>query len=196
MTRTYRDQELARLGETICEGLPAAEAGTWPRRFASAIPIGADLSMVTPRFLLDLLTAPDGAVQRAQARPPVAGALAAVVGLLRSWTERGLPRHPTEWREARDRADAAACDAADAAAYAARAADANADDAAGYVARAAAAAAYVGATHADAAAYYDDAPDDAGDSARASSARAREVSRQSTVLLRLLADAEVHGKAD
>ena len=55
---------LAYLEDRIFQGLPEADAMAWPRRFSEAIPPGADLSMVGPRFLHDLLAADDGAVQR------------------------------------------------------------------------------------------------------------------------------------
>ena len=44
-------QMLARLEDTIFEGLPNADAMRWPVRFMSAIPVGADLSLVGWQFL-------------------------------------------------------------------------------------------------------------------------------------------------
>jgi hypothetical protein len=49
-------QALARLEDTIFEGLPNAKAMTWPVAFMSAVPVGADLSRVVWQFLHWLLT--------------------------------------------------------------------------------------------------------------------------------------------
>ena len=46
---------IARLEDGIFENLPNDLAKTWPRRFLEAIPVGADLSMVWPRFAVWLL---------------------------------------------------------------------------------------------------------------------------------------------
>ncbi len=47
---------LARLEDRIFEGLSAEEARAWPIAFLGAIPLGADLSLVWPRFALAILT--------------------------------------------------------------------------------------------------------------------------------------------
>jgi hypothetical protein len=164
-------EALARLEDRLFENITLADSLTWPRRFSEAIRPGADLSMVMPRFLLDLLTAEGGAVQRRCAKnPKIAAVVKGVSDLYRQWVEAGTKPSATEWREARAAADAAA-DAAYAAAAAAYAADAA-------------------AAAADAA----DAAADAADAADAASrewtrARTAEYDRQSRVLIRLLEQA-------
>lgn len=49
---------LAQLEDYFFEGLSNEEAKTWPRRFLSAIKVGADLSQVWPKFAIFLLTDP------------------------------------------------------------------------------------------------------------------------------------------
>ena len=46
---------LARLEDTLFEGLPVAVAKGWPRRFAEAIPVGVDLEPVRHRFAVFLM---------------------------------------------------------------------------------------------------------------------------------------------
>lgn len=46
---------LAHLEDVIFEGLTNGEAKTFPARFLEAIPVGADLSLVKPKFLYWLL---------------------------------------------------------------------------------------------------------------------------------------------
>ena len=48
-------QMIARLEDTIFEGLTIDKSQAWPERFLSAIKPGADLSMVGPKFLLALI---------------------------------------------------------------------------------------------------------------------------------------------
>jgi hypothetical protein len=57
-------QVLARLEDSIFEGLPNAEALEWPGKFLSAIQPGADLSLVWPRFAHWLLVDPKDGVIR------------------------------------------------------------------------------------------------------------------------------------
>ena len=45
-------EHIAHLEDAIFEGLPAAQARKWPAQFLMAIPVGADLSLVWPRFAL------------------------------------------------------------------------------------------------------------------------------------------------
>ena len=49
-------QMLARLEDCIFEGLPNAQAQTWPIRFIEAVTVGSDLSVVGWKFLYWLLT--------------------------------------------------------------------------------------------------------------------------------------------
>ena len=158
---------LARLEDGIFEKLPIEEARDWPIRFAAAIPVGADLSLVWPRFAVWLLADPqDGVIQfaKTQKQRQVIQAVADLYG------RRVEGQEPTEseWRAA-----------AYAAAYAADAAAAYAADDAAYAAYAAyAAAAY--AADADAAAAY---------AADAADARTQARQRQAAKLLELLAAA-------
>ena len=188
-TRLGIPQMLARLEDTIFEGLPNADAMQWPMRFSAAIAPGADLSRVGWKWLHWLLT--DGL-----ARVTDVAATAAI----KQCADVLLPLTRGEL------ADHAAADAAHAAAHAAaRAARAAADVAidaevdatvmlsgsASIKARAAArAAAYAAADAADAAyaaaraAAY--ATADAADAA----ARAAAYQRMAGKLIQLLEDAE------
>jgi hypothetical protein len=158
---------IARLEDSIFEGLPDDLAQAWPERFLAAIRPGADLSMVWPRFLHDLLSDPTGGVQvRAAKRTDTQTAVAAVIDLYGRWVEGTKPSRD-EWRAAADAANAAA----NAAAYAA----ADAANAAADAASAAASAAVYAAAAAYAAAY-----------AAADAARSRERIRQADALIRLL----------
>jgi hypothetical protein len=47
---------LARLEDTIFEGLPVAEAKKWPLRFSQAVPVGADLGPVKYKFCAFILS--------------------------------------------------------------------------------------------------------------------------------------------
>jgi hypothetical protein len=51
-------EELLRLADQLFEALPEGQFQTWPRRFADAIPVGADLGGVRSRFLQWLLFDP------------------------------------------------------------------------------------------------------------------------------------------
>lgn len=116
---------LARLEDRIFEGLPIADSLRWPRQFAEAIRPGSDLSMVGPRFLHDLLTAEDGAVQRRAAKHArVKAAVDGVSALFVRWFETGVKPPLADWQQARSAA-ASASAAADAYAYASAAADAR-----------------------------------------------------------------------
>ena len=86
---------LARLEDTIFEGLPNAEAMTWPLRFAEAIQVGADLSMVAPRFLLWLLR--DSGIP-GHDHPDVAPAFRECVDVMQSWCDLGIPDGSAAYR--------------------------------------------------------------------------------------------------
>lgn len=51
-------EQLAWLEDSIFEALPAEIARDWPHRFMSAIPVGADLATVWPRFAIWLMVDP------------------------------------------------------------------------------------------------------------------------------------------
>lgn len=100
---------LACLEEGIYEGLPLDEAAHFAARFIEAIPIGADLSGVFPRFMYWLLADRDGGVVRsASERGQVAIENVAAL-FARQMVGEEVSRH--EWQKARDDA-AAAADAA------------------------------------------------------------------------------------
>jgi hypothetical protein len=140
---------LARLEDTIFEGLPNVEAKQWPMRFAAAIAPGADLSRVGWKWLHWLLT--DGLPRVNNAA--VTAAIAQSAEVLLPLT-RGEPAASAAAAAAAvaDAAAAAAAAVADAAAAAA-AAVADADAAAPACAADAAAAAACAADAAAAAAY-------------------------------------------
>jgi len=147
---------LARLEDTIFEGLPNDIAKTWPADFLKAVPVGADLSKVVWKFLSWVLLE----IPSDKMKPEVKEILIEVSKFLKP-IGRGKSIDIETAKELKDKAwsirtaayaDDAADAAADAAAYAADAA-AYAADAADAAAAAADAAAYA----ADAAAYADDA---------------------------------------
>ena len=142
-TRLGIPQILARLEDTIFEGLPNTDAMQWPMRFSAAIATGADLSRVGWQWLHWLLTDGLPRVNDASVNAAIKQCADVLLPLMRG--------------EPVDRAAAyAAADAARAASLAARAAvyadysDHAAADAA-YAARAAADAARAGRAAADAA---------------------------------------------
>ena len=153
---------LAQLEDRIFEGLPNSEAKAWPLRFAGAVQVGADLSMVGPRWLLWLLR-DSGIPERDHSI--VAPAFRECVAVVEHWCATGRPDG----------------DAARAAAGAARAAEAAwaAAEAAAWAARAARAAAWAAAEAARADA----------EAAGAARAAAAAYSRQAEALLRLIAEA-------
>jgi hypothetical protein len=122
-------QMLARLEDTIFEGLPNAEAKKWPIEFMSAIKPGADLSCVGWQFLHWLLT--DEKVNPGINHPLVRDAVRQCADVLVPLT-KGLPANEdaakaaaraaeSAWSAARSAFEYAAADAADAA-WSARAA--------------------------------------------------------------------------
>jgi len=130
-------QVLARLEDTIFEGLSNADAKKWPLKFMGAIHPGADLSRVGWKFLHWLLT--DKSVNPGIDHPLVRDAIKQCADVLVPLT-KGLPVDKAAAdAAARAAADAAyaAADAAAYAAYAARAAAYAAADAAAYAADAA-----------------------------------------------------------
>ncbi len=183
---------IAKLEDRIFEGLPAKEAKTFPEKFIKAVPVGADLSMVWPKFALWLLMdKKDGVIKYAkkdQTRIAIEN-----VGKLYARVVAGEIVAITEWRAARSAAAAAA--AADAyayayayaATYAATYAAADADDA--YAAAAAAADAYAyAAAAAYAAAYAAYAADAAAYAAR--KARSQHYSKMAKKLISLIKEAK------
>jgi hypothetical protein len=55
--------QLAHLEDSIFESLPDKRAQTWPGEFMGAIPVGADLSTVWPRFAAWMMTDPEWGIE-------------------------------------------------------------------------------------------------------------------------------------
>jgi hypothetical protein len=146
-TRLGIPASIAHLEDRIFEGLSVEKAKEWPLRFAKAITPGADLSLVTPKLMVWLLT---DVRQYATDYPDVLAAIDTVITLYERILVGGQVTDE-EWSAARAAASAAARAAASAADAAASAA-ADAASAAAYAASAAAAA-YAASAAADAAAY-------------------------------------------
>jgi hypothetical protein len=146
---------LARLEDSIFEGLPNELAKEWPSKFLSAIELGADLSFVWPKFALWLLTDPQNGVLRHAKERSTKGAIQQVAELYIRWLNDDKPIG-VGWEAAANAANAAnaAYATANAAAYAANAANAaNAAYATANAAAYAANAANAAYTTANAAAY-------------------------------------------
>jgi hypothetical protein len=106
-------EALARLEDRLFENVTLADSLTWPRRFSEAIRPGADLAVVMPRFLLDLLTAEDGGVQRRCAKnAKVADIVKGVSDLYREWVDSGTKPSAAAYAAAADAAAYAAAAAA------------------------------------------------------------------------------------
>jgi hypothetical protein len=114
---------LARLEDQIFERLPESEAMKWPAAFLSAIPVGADLTLVWPRFALWLLR---GGPERSLELPAVKSAVDGVAALFERWVNTGDKPPVADWRAARSASSSSSAYAAgtDYDAYAAYAVDA------------------------------------------------------------------------
>jgi hypothetical protein len=116
-------QVLAMYEDYLFERLSAEAARIFPRRFLASIPVGADLSMVWPRWMRAVLAEPGGVQAGVARRPAIKPAVDGVIALYDRWLagERPLAE---DWRAARHAAASAAsaADAADAASAAASAA--------------------------------------------------------------------------
>ena len=108
-------QVLARLEDGIFEGVSVERSKSWPEDFLAAIPVGADLSLVWPKFAIWLLTDPDHGVIRFSKTPQVVEKVAILYSRLIAGDQ---PTH-AEWSAAYAAAAYAAADAARAAARAA-----------------------------------------------------------------------------
>jgi len=108
---------LAHLEDRIFESLPNGQAQQWPEQFLQAIPVGADLSSVWPRFAIWMLTDADfGAIQFANKQEEKV-AIQNVADAYRQLLDD--PETVIDWRELIVATYVAATDAAYAAAYAA-----------------------------------------------------------------------------
>ncbi len=115
-------QIIARVEDGLFERLPHELAQTWPERFLEAIPLGADLDLVSSRFLHWLLLDKEEGVIRFAKTANRKSAISRVGKLYARRLSGSEPRQ-SDWKKAI--ADAAYAYAADAAyAYAAAAADA------------------------------------------------------------------------
>lgn len=110
-------QVIARLEDRIFEGMKNGDSKTFPRRFLEAIPVGADLSLVWPRFAVWLLVDEEHGVRRHTKRDSAQWVAISRVAELYAQTINGEKVTIDEWREARVAAEAAA-EAAEAATYA------------------------------------------------------------------------------
>lgn len=100
--------EIVHLQERVFEGLPAEKAKFWTERFYQAVPEGADLSSVTPKFLLWLLIdEKHGVLRFTRDGSGYRRAVLTVADMLRRKIDGDNPE-PGEWTAARAAADAAA----------------------------------------------------------------------------------------
>jgi len=105
--------ELARLEDVHFERLENGDSKKWPELFLSSIRVGADLSMVWPKYAFWML---DGLPKQKDER--VIKSIDSVRDLYAEWIDTGTKPNEDRWRIAVDAAGAAAA-AAYAAAYAA-----------------------------------------------------------------------------
>lgn len=92
--------QLAYLEDRIFERLTLEEAMGWPERFAQSIQVGADLSLVWPRFAVWLLSDRDHGTIRYARLDRSRDSIEAVVALFRRWIDRGERPPSEEWRAA------------------------------------------------------------------------------------------------
>lgn len=98
--------QLAHLEDALFEALPQSEAQKWPERFLEAIPVGADLGFVWPRFAIWLFTDAEHGV----ARHDSSGACERVAALYRRFADGDKPEQ-REWEAAANAAAYAAAGA-------------------------------------------------------------------------------------
>lgn len=107
-TRFGIQRILARLEDRIFEGLPKEEAKQWPERFLNAIPVGADLSLVWPKFAVFMLADKDHGVIKFAKKEKTKKAIQEVADLYQRIIN-GEKIDANTWLEARgNAADAAA----------------------------------------------------------------------------------------
>jgi hypothetical protein len=182
-------RQIALLEDKIFEGLSNAEAKEFPLRFLKAVNVGADLSMVIPKFFVWLLgDEKDGVIKFAKGYKSTEKAIKGVLKLYQE-TVGGKTVKKERWIKAKNAAYAAYdADAADAAADAAYAAYAYAAYAyAAYDADAAYTYAAYAAYDADAAAYAA-ADADAADAAAYAAAHRKHYTKMADKLIEILQD--------
>lgn len=115
-------QSVGHLIDRTFEGLPLEEAGDFAVTVVQAVPVGADLSLVSSRLLLDVLTDEDaGVLPRTPPGSPLRAAVEGVAGLYRRRLAGGEPAR-RDWKAALRAAwqtETAISDGASVAAYAA-----------------------------------------------------------------------------
>ena len=100
--------EIVHLQDRVFEGLPAEKAKHWTERFYRAVPEGADLSSVTPKLLLWLLTdEKHGVLRFTEDGSDHRRAVLTIADMLHRKIDGDDPT-PGEWAAARAAADAAA----------------------------------------------------------------------------------------
>lgn len=129
---------IARLEDRIFEGLPNAQAKEFPLQFLKVIRVGADLSMVVPKFIHWLLVDPEDGIVKFSFNKPIVQTLATLYERKINGETISLKK----WFSIRKTAYAASAAASTATAYAA-AASAYASAASASAAAAAASSAYV-----------------------------------------------------
>src|SRR5258708_20723993 len=83
-------EHIARLEDSIFEGLSREKAMEWPEVFLTAIKPGADLSLVFPRFIIWLLIDPkDGVIKYAKGYADCEKAIRDVADLYLKWEKTG-----------------------------------------------------------------------------------------------------------
>ncbi|HEY8740949.1 MAG TPA: hypothetical protein VIN56_10195, partial [Candidatus Dormibacteraeota bacterium] len=113
---------IAYLEDNLFESMTAPRDTQWPEQFLTAIPVGADLSMVSARFVLWLLVEAEPLAAKWEDRRPDTGAALRQVRSLYERRIEGDEPAATEWEQAAALADLAALAAlTDLAALAARA---------------------------------------------------------------------------
>lgn len=103
-------QVLAHVKDRAFDRLPSEDAQMWPEAFLAAIPVGADLSLVWPRFAVWLLIDPADGVFWSAPTGDGAAAIRTVAALYERVVAGDTPT-TEEWKRARE----AAANAADAA---------------------------------------------------------------------------------
>lgn len=90
---------IARLEDRIFEGMGNGNSQEWPERFLSAIPVGANLSLVWPRFAVWLLVDEKSGVIRHATTEQTRDSIRAVAKLYERLIAGDLPAR-TEWQAA------------------------------------------------------------------------------------------------
>ena len=99
---------IAHLADAIHEGLARAAAKKWPVAFIAAIPVGADLSLVWPRFALWMFSNPAApAFRNSRDDAACCKAVDAVAALFRRWVETAVKPSMRDFAAAEEQANTA-----------------------------------------------------------------------------------------